>query len=184
MKTRMGRLIDYHAFEDQSGATAFLRDKGASVSDWSKIRLQPSHHIQECRKRKAFTEIDIESERIEKAIDESKRILQLRVDWDDDQSPYYSRDTWERATAFLRGLALHAHSSGVTGLGVPTIAPSESGSIDIFWQRDDLTMLVNIPAGDQQPATYYGKKRGSELSSTFELGGYRSELISWLTALK
>lgn len=182
MKTRMSRLVDYHAFEDKSRTKAFLKE--APASDWSKVRRDHSHHLQECYTRKPTTDADIESERIENAIEESKRILQLRVDWDDDQSPHYSQDTWQRAITFLRELALHAHSSGITGLGVPSIAPSEGGSVDIFWQKDDLTMLVNIPSDPQRPATYYGKKKGSELSSTFELGGYRSELITWLTALK
>lgn len=183
VKSRMSRLIGY-TLEDKNSATAFLnRDRRASVSDWSK-EPESLHSVQERYTRKPATDADTESERIERAIEESKTILQLKVDWDDAQSPFYSHDTWARATAFLRGLALHAHSSGVTGLGVPTIAASEGGSIDIFWQKDDLTMLVNIPSDRQQPATYYGKKRGSELSSTFELGGYRSELISWLTALK
>jgi len=91
----------------------------------------------------------------------------------------YARETLARATDFLRRLMIHAHTANVIGTGVPRIGPAEDGSIDLFWEKDDRTLLVNFPAGESI-GNYCGKKPKSEISGRFDPSESRPELVFWL----
>jgi hypothetical protein len=91
----------------------------------------------------------------------------------------YTRHTLARATGFLRRLMIHAHTANVIGTGVPRIGPAENGSVDLFWEKNDRTLLINFPAG-QGFANYYGKKPKSEISGRFDPSESRPELVFWL----
>jgi hypothetical protein len=74
---------------------------------------------------------------------------------------------------------IHAHSSSIVGIGVPQIGPADHGSIDLFWEKCDRTLLINFPAGESI-ANYYGKKPKSEISGRFDPSDARAELVFWL----
>ena len=115
------------------------------------------------------------------AISESRRMLAFEDNWDDQGSPGYLEDTWDRATDFLQRLASAARERFSTVIPVPTIGPAEAGSIDLYWEMDGADLLINFPQDPGEPAAFYGE-RGEQgmLSGTVPRGSVRSELILWL----
>jgi hypothetical protein len=129
--------------------------------------------------RDTLRQHDGEMEKVEDEIRSSRFILGLQNDFEEDHFEAYSETTWKRATNFFRRMAIHAISCRFFDVKLPTIGPAARGSIDIFWELSDRTLLINVPAGDG-PATYYGMKLGSEISGRIDPNLARPELILWL----
>jgi len=60
-----------------------------------------------------------------------------------------------------------------------SIGPADHGSIDLYWEKADRTLLINFPAMESV-ANYYGKKPKSEISGRFDPSEARAELALWL----
>ncbi|MBI3896513.1 MAG: hypothetical protein HY313_11345 [Acidobacteria bacterium] len=114
-------------------------------------------------------------------IEQAKRILELKDDWDGEGSAGYSEDTLNRAITFLITHAQWLWESCGISLPVPKIGPGPDGSIDIHWKQPSWELLVNIPADADEAATFYGdnygahKIRGSLDARNFNLG-----IATWL----
>lgn len=119
---------------------------------------------------------------IEKA---STAILSLEEDWDGDGGSAYNSKTVERATSFLLALDnLPLWRSMHTKMPTPAMGPGPDGSIDIFWQRDDGRLLVNIPGAFGEASTLYGSNlRGGQIAKdSFDLSQF-SKVAPWLMIL-
>jgi hypothetical protein len=116
---------------------------------------------------------------MEDEINSANYIIEIKSDPELDSFVPYTTETLARATNFLRRLMIHAHTANVIGTGVPRIGPAEDGSIDLFWEKGDRTLLVNFPAGENI-GNYYGKKPMSEISGKFDPSESRPELVFWL----
>jgi hypothetical protein len=130
------------------------------------------------------SEVSIEGAAIEREIESSRFILEISNDCLEEDFVPYTKELWTRATNFLRRLAIHAHSCGFAGIGVPDIAPASQGSIDLLWRLRDRSLLINFPSGEGSVANFYGKKAGSEVSGRFDPDTSRPELIFWLADSK
>ncbi len=114
-------------------------------------------------------------------IEQARKISELKDDWDDEGSPIFSRDTLDRAIAFLTMHSEHIRRCYELHLPVPKIGPGPGGSIDLHWKRPDWELLVNIPANANEMAVFYGdnygvqKIKGSVDPRIFNLG-----LATWL----
>ena len=119
---------------------------------------------------------------IESAIRESKRILQIEVAPDDGIDAPYREETWKRATRLLCQLGDLFWSETSSLIPVPSIGPADSGSIDLFWELGDLTLLINVPADDATTVTFYGRRfKGSKLSGSLSQADTEpSHLTAWL----
>jgi len=106
-------------------------------------------------------------------------VLEIKNDLESDDFVPYARETLSRATEFLRRMMIHAHAANVTGVGVPQIGPADQGSIDLYWEKSDRTLLINFPAMESV-ANYYGRKPKSEVSGRFDPSEARGELAFWL----
>jgi hypothetical protein len=124
-------------------------------------------------------EHDMEWRAMEEEIKSARYILAIENDEEADDFIPYSEETLERVTTFLTRQMIHAHSARVVGMGVPKIGPADCGSIDLYWEKDDRTLLINFPDG-VNTANYYGKKPKSEISGRFDPSEARVELVSWL----
>ena len=91
----------------------------------------------------------------------------------------YDGETLSRATGFLRRLMIHAHAANLINTGVPRIGPADHGSIDLYWEMGDRTLLINFSA-NENVANYYGRKPKSEISGRFDPSEPRAELVFWL----
>lgn len=116
---------------------------------------------------------------MEEEIEAAQFIPQIENDMESDDFIPYSQTTLDRATDFLRRQMIHAHSASVIGMGVPQIGPADRGSIDLFWEKSDRTLLVNFPSSGEA-ASYYGKKPKSEISGRFDPSEARADLVIWL----
>src|SRR5271165_742010 len=75
-------------------------------------------------------------------IEQASKMLELEDDWDGEGSQTYSRDTFNRAVAFLTRHSEQLKPYGIR-LPVPKIGPGPDGSIDLHWKRRSWELLVN-----------------------------------------
>jgi hypothetical protein len=103
------------------------------------------------------------------AIERSRGMLDLEDDWDGEGSPAYQQEDWERAVRMLlRGcvdyLEKHAEAPAT-----PLIYNGPEGGIDILWEHGERSLLLNVTAGAQSRATFYGRDQsGLELKGTLD----------------
>ena len=93
---------------------------------------------------------------IYKSIIESKYILELENNWDDEGSPPYKKSTWKTAIKFLITLSNLAYDKIGVIIDAPRIYHSSEGSIDLLWKKDHYRLLINIPEDQDSLATFYG----------------------------
>lgn len=127
-------------------------------------------------------EINRENDAIEAEIATASFILNIEAEADDPDFIPYSTDTLKRAVMFLRRLALHAHSCGFSGIGVPEFLPSAKGSIDLLWRNDSRQLLMNFSNNLSDRISFYGRKGKSEISGRFDAEDFRPELVYWLAS--
>jgi hypothetical protein len=98
-------------------------------------------------------------------------------DAEEEDAPLYSRDTLHRASAFLKAQSAQALKMYGAFAPVPNIGIGPNGSVDLHWKRNDWELLVNIPADNDEPATYYGDNygihntKGTFTPTTFDWAG-------------
>jgi hypothetical protein len=130
--------------------------------------------------RRSVSPSEQEWHAMDEEINAASFILCIENEFESDDFVPYSRSTLSRATEFLRRLMIHAHAANVIGVGVPQVGPADRGSIDLYWETSDRTLLINFPAFESV-ANYYGKKAKSEISGRFDPIEARPELALWLT---
>ena len=114
-------------------------------------------------------------------IDRSQKILDLKEDWDGDQSPGYKAETLDRAISFLITHSEWLWKSYGIKAPVPRIGPGPDGSIDLYWKRKAWELLVNIPADTSKRATFYGDNYGPEKTrGSFDPGTVNLSVAAWL----
>jgi hypothetical protein len=121
------------------------------------------------------------SPELEAEVERAKEILNLRGDWDGEGGSEYSKDTFDRAVAFLTSHSEYLWTLCGLYPAVPHIGPGPEGSIDLHWKRSSWELLVNIPADPDAMASFYGdnfgpqKIKGSIDPKTVNLG-----IVTWL----
>ena len=127
----------------------------------------------------------LEYSEIENAIKDSKKLLELKFDFDGEGSPGYSIGTWKRSVGFLRKYAsLYVQTIG-TCLVAPKILPGPDGSIDILWKTAGCELLVNIPSDSKKPASFYGDKEdGTFIKGSLDPKTFNQGLLEWLIIRK
>ncbi|SDE80952.1 hypothetical protein SAMN05216464_109278 [Mucilaginibacter pineti] len=80
-----------------------------------------------------------------KEINDSKYILNQKIDSEDKNSGMYSSDSWIRGIKFIIKYANHVFSKEKQCILTPKIYHGPEGSIDFYWDYSHLNMLVNIP---------------------------------------
>src|SRR4051812_6208423 len=118
-----------------------------------------------------------------RAIEDSRRILDLSDDWDGEGSPAFQEETWDRAADFL------VHQAGALWdrkgliLPVPRILPGPESSIDIHWRSPRRELLINIPSDKAAPIAFYGDDYGQDKKKgQIREGALDLDLFAWLTA--
>lgn len=154
----------------------------------SKMFFQPAEFVIDyiIPSRPVASEPDLNRSRdalkpIADAIEKSRDILKLPVDWDDEGSPPYSQKTLVRATEFLWNQAVWFWEHESVLLDTPRIAPGPDGSIDILWKSDSAELLINVPIDRNSQLAFYGDtKAGSHISGSIKDSDYKKGLWFWL----
>jgi hypothetical protein len=126
-----------------------------------------------------------ESHELARRIDQSRRILELEDDWDDEGSPGYEEATWRAAVAIIAATANAYWQSKRRPIPIPTISEGPDGSIDVIWRSGTRQVLINVPPEENGPVTFSGLDKADEIRTVKgRLGTDPTQewLISWLTA--
>lgn len=118
---------------------------------------------------------------IEAAIEASKYFLEFEENWDDEGSPAYAVETWQRATQFVRRTALQFKGKVGQFAPVPFITHGPLGSIDISWENGNRSILLNVPIETNSPITFYGSDGdGNTIKGTIKSTIQSDWLLAWL----
>jgi len=113
-------------------------------------------------------------------IEESKYILELGNNWDDDGAIEIKKSTWIRAIKFLVKYSMKILDVGKI-MAVPIISPNPNGSIDLGWKSDSYIMLINIPEDSNILPSYYGNNRKQNVVKGLEEIDANTEIDIGLT---
>lgn len=124
-------------------------------------------------------ELPMELKALADALNESRWMLDLRDNWDDEGSPSYAQATWERAARFLINSAKFVQDLGLV-FAIPKVQNGPEGTIDLYWETPDAKLLLNIPTEWEAPANYYGHKAdGSETRGSLNTAHIEPWLMLW-----
>lgn len=111
----------------------------------------------------------------------SRYILKLEDNWDDEGSRGYKETTLKRATTYLRRHALWLKENFDILIDVPKVTHGPDGSIDIYWEKGNYRLLLNIPEDEEGKATFYGEdSNGLTLEGELDTNVYNQGLTVWL----
>jgi hypothetical protein len=85
-------------------------------------------------------------------IEESRWILKLEDNWDNNDAVSYKQCTWERATRLVKNI----YDSRETKYQLPSILPGPDGSIDLYWKSSKYEAIVNVPPKEDENIELYG----------------------------
>ena len=77
----------------------------------------------------------------------------------DESAVQYQQATMDRARDFLLALMREVRHYSGRSAPVPAINPADAGSIDIFWDLEELQLLVNVSADLDEAITFYGEDK-------------------------
>jgi len=106
---------------------------------------------------------------IANAIEESKYLLEIEADFDDEGSQGCQFSTWEKAINFLVKYSQWALKSFNYIIERPKIYDGPDSSVDILWKTESYRLLINFPQETTQPASFYGDDRAmNKIKGTFD----------------
>ncbi len=119
--------------------------------------------------------------RIAEAVKSSRRILDLPENWDEEGSPAYSDETWERATQFVLKNAIGQRRDSGVWVAPPKITPGPDGSIDVRWKTPTRSVLINFPHAEQEPVQFFGSDGDVEtIKGNLDLTSPNQWILVWL----
>ncbi|MFN3489450.1 MAG: hypothetical protein ACK4YV_09965 [Emticicia sp.] len=91
-----------------------------------------------------------------KVISESKTLLSLGDNWDEEGALAIPEDIWKRAIKFLKNYSEYILQDKFISIQAPQINPCRDGSIDLSWRTPKARMLINFKNDKSDLAHYYG----------------------------
>jgi hypothetical protein len=117
---------------------------------------------------------------VEKAIADSKQLLELPTNWDDEGAKRISAKTWNAAVRVLRKASRVAYQRFEFMLPSPRIGPCHDGSLDIYWRTESFTLLINIAAKGSHVSDFYAEKGGVEVKGPLHSDNPDFAFLYWL----
>jgi hypothetical protein len=93
---------------------------------------------------------------IEIAIKDANYIVSLEDDWDSDGAIKIPSQIFNRAINFVIDYSISVFTNYNLVLVAPIISPVKDGSIDLLWETNENSLLVNIKNSFANDAFYYG----------------------------
>ena len=116
------------------------------------------------------------------AIEQSRTLLDLDDDWDDEGTPDYAEETWNRAVGFLARTATRLWEQYGARPAIVEVLPGAHGSIGLDWRAPGRELLVTIPADPAREAPFYGDdgSGGRKIKGALDLSSPNPTLLAWL----
>jgi len=115
-------------------------------------------------------------------VKKSESILFLENDFDDNGSEKYDFKTWKAAVVFLFDYADILYSNYNTLIDIPKIYNAPKGSIDLFWENEKYTLLINIDKKGKSATFYTGNSKGTQqIRGEFKLDNHMVQLLPFPT---
>lgn len=116
-------------------------------------------------------------------IQNSKYILKLAANWDEEGSLPVAPLIYEAAIRFLQDYTFFIFKKYKVMIETPSINPVKNGSIDLEWHTPNARMLINIR--DTQNAYYYGDqhKNINSIKGSVSIQNIEIFLAAWMTKL-
>jgi len=116
---------------------------------------------------------------IELAIEDSKYMLNMQDNYDDEGEISVSLNTWEITVGKLREIYAIVKNGYGMDLIAPKIYHGNNGSIDIFWETRKYKLLANFPTHDEtiipdeEPrVSFFGQTQEDEnIKGSFPISG-------------
>ena len=116
---------------------------------------------------------------LQEEMEKSKELLKLKDDFDGEGSPHYDEETLKRTWEFLK-LYEEKLQENNKKLEVPDIGPGPHGTIDVYWNTNDFTLLINIPVDPSKRIAYSGHEKSSKIKGGIGISEYNSELAHFM----
>jgi len=122
-----------------------------------------------------------ELDEISKVIKQSTtHILSLEKTNDDEGSTDYKKETLNRATTFVKKLAISALKVNNTIIPTPKILPGPDGTIDVCWKEENFALLINFPDDEHELPTYFGEdESGNSTEGSFDGSKLDQVFLFW-----
>lgn len=107
--------------------------------------------------------------------------LPARPNWDGEGSPGYTNQVIERAVRLFTEMARAAKREHIR-IEMPDFGPGPDGSIDLYWDAEGYSILINVPADPRSQPTFYGDNKGAtQIKGTLdETSPGLARLVLWL----
>jgi hypothetical protein len=117
------------------------------------------------------------------AVLESRKLLELDDDWDDDGAAGFTEATWHRAACFLVRNAVTLACKHGPSVGDVEILPGSNGGLDIDWRLGDRELLIVVPSDPKSEARFYGDngREGRQIKGTLDTSDVPAWLLMWMT---
>lgn len=119
-------------------------------------------------------------------IEESKEILALDDDWDNNNGLKIEFETWASAVELIIVYASFILDNFNTPIIAPEINPVGNGSVDIVWRTKEARLLMNVkPPRSPVIASYYGDlyNNGQEIRNVIKDDSIVEHLAFWMKNL-
>ncbi len=120
-----------------------------------------------------------------KLFEDSRHLLTLDDDWDNEGGQRFNESHWRRVIRFLSDNALWLWEREKLCIPEPRIIPGPNRTIDVHWKSAELELLLNIPEDLNQPVSFYGDDyKRDAVNGTLGLDHDNFWLMLWLTGRK
>ena len=140
------------------------------IFKWNQPSIGNKYLIQE------EAELDWVTSFLVDSICDEEMILSYEGDPEDENFIPVSKETLERAKRFVRPYISHSPTSNDV-----RILPGPDGSVDIHWKNGKRELLLNVPAAENEPASFYGDDYGKiRIKGTIDLDSIHPSVLGWL----
>jgi hypothetical protein len=107
-------------------------------------KVDSNYYVENFRKKEQIPNTQYKFSELNKEIEKSKYILDLKDNWDDEGSVGYDKITWVKSVEFVTKYANWILESFNKIIDTPKIYHGPKGGIDILWERENYRMLIHI----------------------------------------
>lgn len=115
------------------------------------------------------------------SIEESKQILELGDNWDDNGGISYNSNTLINAIEFIARCTVEIWENYYIIIDAPAIIPGADGNIDLLWKDQNYDLLIAIPPYPSNTASFYGDDFGqTKIEGTFNINNVNRGILLFL----